>query len=801
MDLHELAKRLTPQKTILFLGSGAAVGCGGPTGCELAKALVVDLAPGDIASDDLVEVASILELRCGRKAIIEAVRKQLRPLQPTGAMLSLPDFGWNAIFTTNFDQLVESAYKRRGQQTKVIRSNFDYDKLETDEGTPVFKIHGCLSQDSVDGHRSRMTLTERDYDEYPEFRESLFKRLSLDLMTKDILVIGHSLRDPHIKRDMAEASRLQREKSTGGNIYVLIYTKDPDRVALLEQKGFGVATGSLEELLLALDSPLAVPTIREDVAGDDFLSTQQRVATVDVVHARGLAPNASELFHGSPATYADVEAGLTFGRSAEPAILAALSDDKRPFAVITGVAGTGKTSAARRIVHELSRRGYRAWEHAAEFPLQAGAWLDVDKKLKAVKETGVLLIDDCADSLRQVNKLCAALGRDPAPALQVVMTANHSEWYPRIKTPAIFERGHHVVLCDLQQSELNSLVNLLDSQPSIAKHVERSFMQLSRQEKLRRLSSRCSSDMFVCLKNIFSFESLDTILLQEFSRLDGPLQEIYRHVATIQAAGATVHRQLILRALALPLGSLPDYLSRLDGLIAEYVVSESQGIFAWRTRHEVIAQIISRYKFSNESDLFDFFCTIIDNLNPTVWIELQMIRDLCGRDFGIGRLSDPDQQCVLLRRLIDAVPAERVPRHRYVSTLLRKGDLNAAEDALRDAVATVKLDPPLLRYGVQLRMNRALDTLGLARQDRIAMLREAEREAEYGIERFPSDKLAYVAYARVGEAIAKEANDISTLDAAIAAMRGAAERLLDPHLDDEVRHFEGRRFALSGNRA
>lgn len=55
--------------------------------------------------------------------------------------------------------------------------------------------------------------------------------------------------------------------------------------------------------------------------------------------------------------------------------------------------------------------------------------------------------------------------------------------------------------------------------------------------------------MFVCLKNIFGRTDLDYILLEEYAGLNEPEQDIYRHVAALQAMDARVHRQLVLRCL------------------------------------------------------------------------------------------------------------------------------------------------------------------------------------------------------------------------------------------------------------
>ncbi len=87
---------------------------------------------------------------------------------------------------------------------------------------------------------------------------------------------------------------------------------------------------------------------------------------------------------------------------------------------------------------------------------------------------------------------------------------------------------------------------------------------------------------------------------------------------------------------------------------------------------------------------------MIDNLNPTVWLELHALRDMCG-DFGVQRLNSKEQQIALYQRMIALAPSERVPRHRLVSVLLRTGQVDTASQAIRDAEENIGRDPVLSR--------------------------------------------------------------------------------------------------------
>lgn len=197
-DMAELAGRVAPQSTVLLLGAGASIPSGAPSGTDLAREVSVRLA-GRVVSEDLMEASTLLEARYGRPALVAAVREVLNPLKPAGGLMALARQPWSAIYTTNFDRLVELAYSRADRRITPVRSNFEYGAAAATDATPLFKLHGCVTQDAADGHQSRMVLTENDYDEYEAFRQAVFQRFALDTTAMDVLVIGQSLRDKHLR--------------------------------------------------------------------------------------------------------------------------------------------------------------------------------------------------------------------------------------------------------------------------------------------------------------------------------------------------------------------------------------------------------------------------------------------------------------------------------------------------------------------------------------------------------------------------------------------------------------------------
>ena len=199
---------------------------------------------------------------------------------------------------------MELAYSRAGRRVTPVRSNFEYAAAAATDATPLFKLHGCVTQDLIDGHNSRLVLTETDYDEYASYRQVVFQRLGLDSVSMDVLVIGQSLRDRHLRDQLKLAHELhEAQGAPGGRLMALIYDSDPDRLELQRRRGFIAAGGSLDELVYALTQAHPPPgSPPEDTLTEDAHRLRMKpllsVAAVDVDQGLARDPEVERMFTG-----------------------------------------------------------------------------------------------------------------------------------------------------------------------------------------------------------------------------------------------------------------------------------------------------------------------------------------------------------------------------------------------------------------------------------------------------------------------------------------------------------------------
>ncbi len=254
IELRELVDQVNPTSTVLLFGAGASM----PSGAPSVSKLIDDIGREfniDPEGLSLSEISAIAEMNRNRTDLIKLVRHCFRGLKSKGALLNLPRHEWKSIYSTNYDELVEDAYRRADKHLQVFASDFDFKAQADPTATKYFKIHGTISKDTVDGFVSSLILTQMDYDNTSSYREALYARLQSDMNPgTQVVIIGQSLNDAHL-RELVEKVILANQKvGAGGKIFILLYERNDNRALLYEQRGLRVAFGSLDSFMAAMDA-------------------------------------------------------------------------------------------------------------------------------------------------------------------------------------------------------------------------------------------------------------------------------------------------------------------------------------------------------------------------------------------------------------------------------------------------------------------------------------------------------------------------------------------------------------------
>lgn len=792
VEISQFLEDLDPERTVLLFGSGSSVPSGGPKVGDLvahyARALKL---PEEEFS--LSEITSLAERKMSRSRLIKELRSLCGGLKPAGGLKNLPLYSWKGIYTTNYDDLIEQVYTAAGKELRVYHSDFCFTAGNDNPDCTLFKLHGTIATDVSDGHTSRIILTEGDYQLTEQYRGFLFDRLKGDLAGANLIVIGHSLADRHIKDIVDRAARLNAEVMSPAKISLLLYTSDENRASLFEARGITVCFGGIDDFFKQIPSRLLhriAPPTRVDDPLD--LKPALRPVTIEVADVSGTAADVSGMFNGKPASYADIGAGFTFQRKIAQKMVDYFDKDASLCATLLGASGVGKTTAARQAVLAMMRKGVHGWEHAGDHTLKVDEWLRVANWLKNKGDVGVLLVDGAHHHLHQFNELVDGLVQDDNAHLKLIAVSTRNHWLPRVKSANIFKYGSPFGLSRLSPEEIGRLLVLLDSSPQIKALVEEGFSGFNQVERRRRLEVRCEKDMFVCMKNIFANDNFDNIVLQEFADLDPTLGDIYRNVAALETAGVRVHRQLVIRLLGLSAARIEAILDNLDEIVTEYTIDEKIGIYGWRCRHQVVSGIVTKYKFNDLDTTIKLFDDVIDNISPTYDVEIRSLRELCNVETGIARIPDKNVQNRLLRKMMSNAPGERVPRHRLIRNLIDQGYFEKAETEIRLFNRDFGSDGPVHRYKILLLIERAVKTHRILEEDRVAILEQAHELAVAGATRYSLNKSVLSAYAELGIVYYKRTGSHQYYDEAVAHLENDEEKLADPQITQIIRRYSRR---------
>ena len=148
------------------------------------------------------------------------------------ALTSLPI---KLIFTTNYDELIETAYLAKGKQIRVSSSSHDFMDHRADQNSHhLIKLHGTIA------HLDTIVLTRSDYAKSRHERSEMFRYLIDQFEYASFLFVGFSLLDPNFNILFDEAHYARGGKNPVS--YVVQARKDPIREAYLRSLGVNPIT-------------------------------------------------------------------------------------------------------------------------------------------------------------------------------------------------------------------------------------------------------------------------------------------------------------------------------------------------------------------------------------------------------------------------------------------------------------------------------------------------------------------------------------------------------------------------------
>lgn len=207
--LREFTRALNEAEAALFVGAGISQTAGYVNWKQLLKDIAEDLELDVDRESDLVALAQFHQnYRKGRDRINQLLIDEfLENVQLTDSHTLIASLPVHTIWTTNYDDLLETAFANAKKRTDVKRRQEDFGVTRRRADVTIYKMHG----DKTDP--ANAVLTKEDYETYDNSRELFTIALKGDLARKTFLFLGVSFSDPNIVYILSRVRQLLKGNS------------------------------------------------------------------------------------------------------------------------------------------------------------------------------------------------------------------------------------------------------------------------------------------------------------------------------------------------------------------------------------------------------------------------------------------------------------------------------------------------------------------------------------------------------------------------------------------------------------
>lgn len=218
--LREYSNALRKSDAALFVGAGMSRAAGFVDWKGLLKEIAEELGLDIDKETDLVAVAQYHQNhRGGRHRLNQLILDEfLEDVELTINHDLIAALPIHSIWTTNYDELLETAFKHSHKRVDVKVTNEDFAVTLRRSDATIYKMHGdAKSPDTA-------VLTKEDYESYNASRELFTIALKGDLARKTFLFLGFSFSDPNVGYILSRVKQLL-EKNNRDHYCIL---KQPD---------------------------------------------------------------------------------------------------------------------------------------------------------------------------------------------------------------------------------------------------------------------------------------------------------------------------------------------------------------------------------------------------------------------------------------------------------------------------------------------------------------------------------------------------------------------------------------------
>jgi hypothetical protein len=237
-------------RLIVFLGAGASIGAVSahdgeplPTAIGLRDALwskfmltpAERLNPPNLGLITLEHATALIEAKVGRGPLTEDIGRRFQVTAPLWPHAALPFLAPRAVYTTNYDELIELGWQSHRQHPPIVPV-FSEQQLRVPQGRiPLFKPHGTAQHAEAKVGEGGIVLTQFDYFAMLQARRDMLETFLDKMSASCVVFIGYSFQDMDI------ASRLhEMRRSDRGRHWYAVFPRNDANVRAMYLQQYGI---------------------------------------------------------------------------------------------------------------------------------------------------------------------------------------------------------------------------------------------------------------------------------------------------------------------------------------------------------------------------------------------------------------------------------------------------------------------------------------------------------------------------------------------------------------------------------
>ena len=184
----------------IMIGSGLSVSSGLPTWDQLIEPYIqqLDLRNQHIPYERVLQYA--LNSNTDYNDFLFSFKRKAEKCMPNPVHRLIAKLNLPRIWTTNYDGLLEKAYRDEMMGYQIVAEDEDINLLDFSKNQ-IIKMHGSLTNEKT----TNIVLLESEYENYIDKRNAIYHLLKNDIKSKTFLYLGFSFNDSNIRRIVSSA--------------------------------------------------------------------------------------------------------------------------------------------------------------------------------------------------------------------------------------------------------------------------------------------------------------------------------------------------------------------------------------------------------------------------------------------------------------------------------------------------------------------------------------------------------------------------------------------------------------------